>query len=76
MKDARRSTAFVLTPGQRTFLAGFLGNFSIVLFGFSLTDQPLVSHAMTPALRGGIMVAGLVVVWAGLHLEGRRRRNG
>ena len=59
---------------QRTLLAGFFSNLAIVLIGFSLTDQPLVSYPMTLGLRVGIIGTGLGFLWFGIEIERAKRR--
>ncbi|MEK7764632.1 MAG: hypothetical protein AAB368_00205 [bacterium] len=62
-----------LNGRQRSLLAGFFSNLAIVLTGFSLTDQPLVSLPMTWDLRCGIRGAGAGFLVLGLRIERKRR---
>jgi hypothetical protein len=67
--------AHSLNLRQRSLLAGFWANLAILLLGFSLTDQPIMTYSITWARRGGIMMAGLACLVGGLVTEHRRRRG-
>jgi hypothetical protein len=64
-----------LNRRQWALLAGFFSNVAILMTGFSLTDQPIVSLQMTMERRWSIMAIGAVCLAIGVRIEGLRGRN-
>lgn len=64
-----------LNPRQRSLLAGFWANLAVLLLGFSLTDQPIMTYSITWARRGAIMIMGIGFLIVGMLTEDQRRRG-
>lgn len=60
---------------QRSLLAGFFSNIAVVLVGFGLADQPLLTLPVTWGLRAGMMGSGAVMMMLALWVERGRSRH-
>jgi len=60
---------------QRGVVAGFFSNLAIVLVGFGLADQPVMTLPMTWSLRAGIMLVSLGFLAGSIRLERTRGRR-
>ena len=58
-----------LNVRQRSLAANTMSNLTILLIGFSMTNQPLASLSMSEPLRGSMIVTGIALFGAGLWFE-------